>query len=54
MPEVPLGDGGVVRGLGEARTGDGLDEQEVRGHRVVPARDEAVDDARRIAGATTW
>src|SRR4029077_6193373 len=45
MPEIALGNGRVVRALGEFWTGHGFDEQEVRCLRIVPSGDQPVDDA---------
>src|SRR6476659_3353601 len=44
VPEVAGGDGLVVGPLGEGPACDRLHQEQVRGLRVVPAGDEAVDD----------
>src|SRR6478736_6042240 len=46
VPRVAVGDRLVVGPLGQGGTGHRLDEEQVRGVGVVPAGDEAVDDAR--------
>src|SRR6266571_1702572 len=47
VPEVPLADRGVVGPLDQLRTGDRLQQQQVRGLRFVPAGDQPVHDLGR-------
>ena len=50
VPEVPLNEGGVVR-VGEQFAPDhGLEHQQVRRDRLVPARQHAVDGAHAAFG----
>ena len=45
MPEVSVLDGFLVRRGDEVRTGDCLEQQQVRGARIVPTGSQAVDHA---------